>query len=161
MTADGPVGQRMRSMGTRVTCLNMPQGRLSTKGLWQLWRIISNRRPEVVQTWLYHADLLGGVMAALAGVPCICWNIRNTNLDAEKTRWHTRQVVRACALISSVVPSLILCNSYRSAQEHRGRGYAPKNSVSSLTVLTFSTSTETLREECSFVASLDFLIQIR
>jgi len=126
LTADGPVGQRMRSMGTRVTCLNMPQGRLSTKGLWQLWRIISNRRPEVVQTWLYHADLLGGVMAALAGVPCICWNIRNTNLDAEKTRWHTRQVVRACALISSVVPSLILCNSYRSAQEHRGRGYAPK-----------------------------------
>ena len=64
-------------------------------------------------------------MAALAGVPCICWNIRNTNLDAENTLAHQTSCPRMCLnFIGS--SSLILCNSYRSAQEHRGRGYAQK-----------------------------------
>ena len=33
--------------------------------------------PEVVQTWQYHADLLGGLAARLAGIKTVSWGIHN------------------------------------------------------------------------------------
>lgn len=124
LSGDGPAGGRLRMAGIPVTCLEMPHGRITAQGLWQLWRRLRTLRPDVVQTWLYHADLLGGVMAKFAQISHVCWNVRNTNLDPDKTRWHTRQVVRLCAGLSSHVPSMILCNSHQAAGEHQRRGYA-------------------------------------
>lgn len=46
---------------------------------------------------MYHADLLGGLAARLAGVKAVAWCIRNSNLDRDKTRRGTRWVVATCA----------------------------------------------------------------
>jgi glycosyltransferase involved in cell wall biosynthesis len=86
--------------------------------------VIKRIKPDVVHTWLYHADLLGGLAARLAGVSAIGWCIRNSNLDKDKTTLSTRAVVKLCASLSSWVPSKILSCSEKARQIHVALGYA-------------------------------------
>ena len=59
MTNEGIHGDDLKKCGVSVTCLHMTPGRLSLKGLWRLWRCLRIQKPNILQTWLYHADLLG------------------------------------------------------------------------------------------------------
>src|SRR5690606_31808397 len=77
---EGKYGPLLEGVGARIACLNMPRGRLTFHGLRRLWRLLRDLRPEVVQTWMYHADLVGGLMARLVGVPWVCWGIHHTTL---------------------------------------------------------------------------------
>ena len=126
LTGDGPVGTKIRHLNIPVIPLGMPVGRLSAQSLLRLYRHLRKRKPELVQTWLYHANLIGGVVARLAGVPCVCWNIHTSNLERKKTKWHTRQSVRACAFLSHFVPSKINFVSKESAHIHQLKGYSTK-----------------------------------
>ena len=103
--------------------LDMPAGRVTVRGLRQLRGLLRTIEPDVVQTWMYHADLVGGIMARLAGVP-VCWGIRNAYLDKDTTSASTRAVVRACAALSHALPAKIVACSRASARMHVERGYA-------------------------------------
>lgn len=120
----GQYGARFAEAGIEVVYLNMPRGRLSLSGLLRLWRTIRAWRPDVVQTWMYHANLIGGVVARLAGIRVICWGIHNTNLVAGTTRSSTIWVAKACGMLSRAVPSLIVSCSQQAVEVHRQMRYA-------------------------------------
>jgi len=121
---DGKYGTLLREVGVAVTCINMPQGRMTLIGLWRLWCALRSQKPDVVQTWMYHADLIGGVIARLAGVKRVFWNVRNTTLSIEHTRKTTIMVAWLCARISSWVPDAIVFCAQRALEVHRDLGYA-------------------------------------
>lgn len=120
----GQYGPRFDAAGIEVVYLNMPQGRVTPAGIWRLWRTIREFRPDVVQTWMYHADLVGGVVARLAGVKAICWGIRNSNLMPGATKRSTIWVAKVCGAISRVVPSRIVSCSQNAVEVHRKLRYA-------------------------------------
>lgn len=64
---EGVFGPRLKEHDIAVTCLHMPAGKISFAGMRQLYRLVRSMRPDYVQTWMYHADLVGGLMAQLAG----------------------------------------------------------------------------------------------
>lgn len=124
MMDEGVHGAALRAMGREVEVLNMPRGRLTLRGLFRLFHLMRKYRPDVVQTWMYHADVVGGVVARLAGCRHVVWGIRHSNFDRRKTSRATRWTVKASALLSGVVPSAIACNSERAVRVHRALGYA-------------------------------------
>lgn len=119
----------LEAAGVGVKCLDMPRGRVTFKGLIALWCILRESRPDVVQTWMYHADLIGGVISRLAGVRRILWGIRNSNLDPETSASSTVLVARVCAFLSRFVPSKIVSCSQQAAIVHQALGYARKKFV--------------------------------
>src|SRR5690554_6161754 len=69
----GKYGFLLQEQGIEVYCLNMPSGRVSFSGLYKLYRLLKKLKSDVVQTWMYHADLIGGVVAKAAGIKSIYW----------------------------------------------------------------------------------------
>jgi len=125
MMDEGLYGERIRQAGARVVCLNMSPGRLSATGLYRLWRLLRRERHDVVQTWMYHADLIGGLVARLAGFKRIFWGIRHSTLEPGKNSRSSILVARLCARLSRLVPTAIICCAENAAVAHRQLGYCP------------------------------------
>src|SRR5690606_12557663 len=70
-------GPRLQQAGIEVHALRM-KGLRFLSGLYALRRLLKRIRPDVVQTWMYHADLLGGVVARSVGLRTVVWGIRNS-----------------------------------------------------------------------------------
>ena len=118
----GTVGQRILEHGIPVYALNMPRGRVTIEGLNRLRKLLSFLHPKILQTWMYHADLVGLLFAKLARVEHICWNIRCSNMDLASYQRTTRMTIKLCALLSWL-PDLIIANSREGLNYHRRVGY--------------------------------------
>jgi glycosyltransferase involved in cell wall biosynthesis len=122
LTDLGVMAEAIRRLGVGVHALGMTRVPSAPK-LVRLARLVARFRPDVVQTWMYHADLLGGVAARHAGAPRVCWGIHNNALDA-KTHRTTRWTVALCARLSRRIPDRIVCVSSASRDLHVRAGYA-------------------------------------
>lgn len=129
LTTLGELAPHIAALGIPVDSVGMKPGLPSPSGFFRLVRLLKRLNPDVVHTWMYHADLLGGLAARLAGVSSIGWCIRNSNLDKDKTKLSTRAVVSLCASISKWVPSRILSCSEKARQVHVACGYAAEKMV--------------------------------
>lgn len=121
----GKYGHLLEVEGTAVTCLGMPRGGVTLTGLWRLWKSLRAERPDAIQTWMYHSDLLGGVIARLAGYRNVSWGVRHSDLIPGKSSRRTIAVAGVCAWISSLVPRRIICCAEAGARAHAALGYDP------------------------------------
>jgi glycosyltransferase involved in cell wall biosynthesis len=122
MMDEGKYGKPLQELGIAVNCLNMPRGKITYKGLSKLWYLLKNSKPDVVQTWMYHADLIGGIVAKSQAIPCV-WSLRNSDLSPQKTSFSTRAVVRLCAFLSLLLPTKIISCAQQAAIVHQKIGY--------------------------------------
>jgi len=123
MTGEGVFGPRLKAAGVPVLAVGMPAGRLTPRGLWRMVRILRAQRPDVVQTWMYHADLVGGIAARLAGIRAVAWGIRNSGANLGKSSRLARAIAWVCARLSGVVPAGIIACAEDAAERHRRWGY--------------------------------------
>lgn len=125
----GPMGTKLAEASIPVDTLGMRRGVPTPGGLWKLVRLIRDFRPDVIQTWLYHADLAGLVAARLAfpfgGGPGVVWNIRCSFMALEEYRRMTGVTLRACTALSRL-PDVVLTNSREARRFHREVGYRAK-----------------------------------
>lgn len=123
LTELGAVGEQLYQAGVQVRALGMNKSLPSPFDLFRLTRLIRDFAPDLVQTWMYHADLMGGLAARLAGVRSVIWNIRHSDLRPGVDKRATIWTARLCGFLSRWLPSLILCNSYHAAGLHEKLGY--------------------------------------
>jgi glycosyltransferase involved in cell wall biosynthesis len=88
----------------------------------RLYRLVRSLQPDIVQTWLYHADFLGGLAARIAGNRNVIWGLRTTDVDGGCAR-STSVVRKLCAAISSRVPHTIVCVAEAARRSHSLIGY--------------------------------------
>jgi len=103
----------------------MPKGKITFDGLIRLFRVIKQSKADIVQTWMYHADLLGGLLAKFAGCNKIIWGIRGP-YSQKRTSLSTKITVKLCALLSYWLPKKIISNSYFAKKAHIRIGYNKK-----------------------------------
>lgn len=119
----GKYGPLLETLGVSVTTLNMSPNRPSPLTLIRLVRLLRQEKPNVVQTWMYHGDLVGGVAARLAGIRSIVWGIRQSNLTPKKSKKTTIWIAKLLAKLSWWLPSKILVCARRAAEVHEALGY--------------------------------------
>lgn len=125
----GVYARRLKEAGIEVHTLDMPRGALTTRGIVKCYRLLRVQKPDLVQTWMYHADLVGGLVASTPGRPPIVWGIRHANLDPGMHSRATLRVVRVCALLSRWLPARIVTCSQAAVAVHRSAGYDDKKFV--------------------------------
>ena len=81
LSDEGKYGPLLREKGVLVYPLRMRANLLSLVAFVRMVRLLRMHKPDVIQTWMYHADLLGGIAARIAGVRNIVWGIRATTPD--------------------------------------------------------------------------------
>jgi glycosyltransferase involved in cell wall biosynthesis len=123
LTDEGIYGARLRELGVVVHELGFPRGGVTLGGLRRLWRTIRETKPDAVQTWMYHADLTGGLIARLAGVRSVVWGIRNSYSSPASLSRSARLAAYLCARLSGWLPSAIVSCSERAALMHQRLGY--------------------------------------
>jgi glycosyltransferase involved in cell wall biosynthesis len=117
------LGQKFAELGVPVMVLGMKQGIPDPRGLFQLIHLFRKERPHLVQTWMYHADLIGGLAAKLSGDIPVVWNIRHSNLDPQVDKKTTFWTVKVCSMLSSWLPRKIICCAEKSSEVHIQAGY--------------------------------------
>ena len=129
LTTRGIYGDLVESYGIPLTTLGMA-GFASMPGcLVGLGRDVNAFRPDIVQTWLYHADLMGLLASRWASSHAsVVWNIRCSSLEPgdvpSSTRW-----LRWCLTRLSSRPEAVLFNSVAGQSAHHAIGYRPRHSL--------------------------------
>ncbi|UNK38240.1 glycosyltransferase [Shinella sp. H4-D48] len=123
LTDAGKYGALLEAQGTRVLCLGMQRGRASIGALRQLVAFMRKEQPDVVQTWMYHANFLGGICAKVARLPTVVWGIHHTHLVPGMASRSTRAIDWLCARISNFVPTKIIACAKAAEDVHVGKGY--------------------------------------
>ena len=72
---------------------------------------------------MYHADLIGGILARFAGIKSIVWGIRGP-YDKSITSISTKITIKLCAALSKVIPHYIISNSRYAESVHKRVGYS-------------------------------------
>ncbi len=123
LTSLGRVGLQLQAIGIEVHALNMHAVMDMPRGMWRLVCMLRASRPDIVQTWMYHADLIGGLAARMVGIKNIIWGIRNTLIPQGK--WSRSQfVIGTCAKLSRWVPHKIVCCAEAARSTHIALGYS-------------------------------------
>ena len=123
LTTLDAIGERIGDLGVHVVALGMHAGLPNPVKLFHLFNILRQLKPDVVHTWMYHADLTGGLIARLVGCRRVIWGIRHSDLSIAHNKLSTLVVVRVCALLSGWLPTRILSCSQQAKAVHAKVGY--------------------------------------
>jgi glycosyltransferase involved in cell wall biosynthesis len=122
----GTVGRALQTQGVPVEAFGLTSVLHLPTALLRLRERISAIDPDIVQTWMYHADLIGGIAARMAGMRNVIWGVRSTHIPPGRgTSPMTTAVRRACALLSRRLPTQIVYVAESSRRVHEGLGYDP------------------------------------
>lgn len=119
----GKYGPMLQALEVTVTALNMSPGRPSVRAFFRLVRLLSREKPDIVQSWMYHADLFGGIAARTAGIRNVVWGIRQTTLEPGKSKKTTIRIARILARLSWWLPAKIIVCAQRAIDVHVAIGY--------------------------------------
>ncbi len=123
LTTAGPLGKRMIDEGISLHSIGASRSGLDPAALVRLVQLLRRIRPDILQTWMYHADLAGGLAARLAGSIHVAWNIRHSDLDPAHMKKRTIRIAKWCSRLSRHLPERIVCCSHASRETHEAIGY--------------------------------------
>lgn len=124
LTSQVPMASTIEKQGIPVIVIGMRAGKVRIPDLLKLRQKIRELNPDLIQTWMYHADLIGGLIAWTCGIRKIIWSIRNGNLSRSAIKGNTIIVAKISAALSHILPATISSCSKIAAEVHIRAGYS-------------------------------------
>src|SRR5699024_9728068 len=126
MMDQGVYGEKITELGFKVISLNIKQGNSIIKGFKQAKQEIN--KTDIIQTWMYHADLFGYLLYRTSKVKKLIWGIRRSNLDAKINKKSTLIIAKINSILSRKVDVVVNC-SLRAKETHTDFGFDNENMV--------------------------------
>ena len=124
ITGPGPMADPIRALGVPVIALgSSPRISASARSMKAIGRTLRKLQPDIVQTWMYRADILGGCAARLVRRKHVVWGIHAGLPNPEVQPVAERVALRLGAMLSRHVPERIICCSQTSIDVHTELGY--------------------------------------
>lgn len=123
LIAGGFFEQKIRELGCIVESLDMTKNPL-TFSPFRILRIIKDARPDVIQCWMFHANIIGGFFGRLAGVKNIVWGIHHSMTKYDRKILHL--INKIGALMSYNFCDTVICCGIRPLEVCKQTGYCPK-----------------------------------
>ncbi len=128
--------EQIESLGVPVHCMGMKTGLPSWSASFhflsatlRLVRIIRQLKPDVLQGWMYDANLAAQLAKTFVGRPVVVlWNIRTSLPFFGGDRFLRRATIWLGARLSRL-PARIVSNSWRGAAVHQAVGYRADRTV--------------------------------
>ena len=95
----------------------------------RLRNVIRNEKPDVIHTWMYHANIIGGVLGKMLGIKNIVLGVHHANPKSFKRLTITHAVVFLNRILSYWVPGNILYPGLACAKLHEDFGFDKTKSV--------------------------------
>lgn len=124
LTDRGQLVEQIESSGIVVHTLGMRRGRPEIAALLRLIRLLKSLKPTIVQSWLYHADLLSTVATRFVFPLALVWNIRCSEVEMSHYGRLSRWVVALLSRLSRF-PDGVIVNSQAGRLVHERLGYRP------------------------------------
>ncbi len=131
LSPGGSQRDRLQAAGVAVEDLGLRRGMPNPLALFRLAGIIRREKPPVIQSWMYHADLVALLSLWLSGRrkrTRLYWGVRCSDVDLGAYPVPLRIVVRLCALLARFVDGVVY-NSKAGKIAHRKLGYRPRRSI--------------------------------
>lgn len=120
---DLTVAEPIIGAGIPVVTMGMMPGLPDPRGLWRLARHLRRIKPDVIQTWMDHSNLIAGVAALAAPNARVIWGIHHSHHVPGVAKRSTLMTVSACARLSKWLPSKIVCCSEQSRRNYERDGF--------------------------------------
>lgn len=90
---------------------------------FSLARLIYSAKPDIVQTWLPHADFFGGCAALMVGIKNIIWNVRYSKLKKSTVNLNVIFLIKILSKLSFLIPKKIIVVSKSALINCKKLGY--------------------------------------
>ena len=122
LTDKGVLGDLLIEQGITVHKLGMSSIFKVPSVFLKLRRVLQMTQPDLVHTWMYHSDLMGGLACYSLGFRNLVWSIRSTDIHKGGSK-VTLLIRKLCASLSRQLPSVIVCAADVSRRVHETVGY--------------------------------------
>ena len=126
---EGKYGALLVEAGVNVYCLNILNSKLSIFRVFKIFSLIKTLKPDVVQTWMFHGDLFGGVFSRLAGVKNIVWGFHHTTLVKGESKKSTILIAKINAFLSKFIPKKVIYCAEKSREVQESIGFSVNKGV--------------------------------
>lgn len=123
LTGNGFIGRKIEKLNVKVISLNFKKPLFIIKEIIKLIKIIRKHNYNIIQTWMYHSDLAGGILGKIFSNSKIIWNIRHSNLDPQANKKSTLLIVKLLSFLSRYIPDKIISCSRTAKRIHIKSGY--------------------------------------
>ena len=103
-----------------VISLEATSVRNFARAMTRLRHVVAEFRPDIIQTWLYRADLTGALARSAAPQARLVWNLRCSDAPLH---WKSQLLVRLAAHMSWRLPDAIIACGYKARDHHVSCGY--------------------------------------
>ena len=125
LVSGGEVESALRAENVTVRSLGMQRHSMvpDLSAVWRLVRLLRAADVDLVQAWMYHANLLAALASPLAGTGRAVWGIRASSLPAGRERRRTIALAGMSSLLASVLARSVIVNGERARRSHVAAGY--------------------------------------
>lgn len=123
------LGHKFEESGIPFHIMNWQPSSPNPLSLWELNRLVRKIKPDILQGWMYHGNIVAQVLGFLSGgkIP-VLWSIHHTINELKKEKLRTRCVIWLGKWLSRF-PVKIHYVSDNSALMHEAYGFIGKNSI--------------------------------